>query len=397
MLTAATALTMAAALLAGLLAVALVRPPLRSPANDCLAGVFAALALSAASAVVGQGPDPGPWAYLFADVMWVLLAVALLSRYYAALLSEERIRANRIWIFVPFLLTTVVNVYINLGNDFNLYTIPRYVAAQLADYYVIEEALTIALAVGAIGYVARLLQRHGGHRDLAWARYTARFFGAAIAVWVLSYAFSHLLEVELMGVAWSAVLVVLSAVIYRGVLRYQLLSDRRLVRALLNEEAAGDPAPAAAPVEMETGAAVLGTVREYAGVSAEAYVHVEQEVAPESAHLSALDALLSERQRYRDPDLTRDALAEEIGISGSHLGRLLARAGRPTFPQLVTSHRVSAVKRVLADPQMAHLSIVAIGEECGFRSRSAFFNAFKTATGLTPSAYRKRRREAPDT
>ena len=44
---------------------------------------------------------------------------------------------------------------------------------------------------------------------------------------------------------------------------------------------------------------------------------------------------------------------------------------------------------MLADPAKKHYSILAVSEEVGFNSKSAFNTAFKKHANMTPSEFRK--------
>jgi AraC-like DNA-binding protein len=55
----------------------------------------------------------------------------------------------------------------------------------------------------------------------------------------------------------------------------------------------------------------------------------------------------------------------------------------------VNTYRVEEAKRKLVDPSRKHYSLLAIAEEVGFNSKSAFNTAFKKQTSMTPSEFRK--------
>ena len=50
---------------------------------------------------------------------------------------------------------------------------------------------------------------------------------------------------------------------------------------------------------------------------------------------------------------------------------------------------VAGAKKFLAEPKYNDYNIEAIGFECGFNSKSAFYMAFKKFTNATPSEFKK--------
>lgn len=345
----AALLTSTAATLAALLAMALANNRLRAPAAGWLA---AALACLTAAAVNAAGHSLG-WshpAYVVAgDIVWPALIPSLFLGYFAHLFDDRLTRhpARHAWA-IPFCLTALVNVYIDGSADLGLYRLPAALDGQvIGAYYTVESLGTILFAFGAAAYSRRVIERHGQHPAYAWATWLWRSYLAVLLAWAVGYAVSAWLDVELMSLVWVAILLFICGVVYEGVLAARL---RRHTARSPMPVAAGDP------------------------------------------HLRRFDECLAAKERYSDPDLSREDVAREVGISGSQLARLLSRAGRPPFTQLVAAYRVAEVKRRLDDPASAHLSLAAIAEECGFRSRSAFNQTFKRISGLTPSAYRERSR-----
>ena len=92
-------------------------------------------------------------------------------------------------------------------------------------------------------------------------------------------------------------------------------------------------------------------------------------------------------KRFLDPDLTMNSLSTELGVSVSHLSKLINSYSGYNFSDYVNSLRVEQAKRFLADPDFNHYTIVSIGLECGFNSRSTFYAAFKKFTLQTPTEY----------
>ena len=55
----------------------------------------------------------------------------------------------------------------------------------------------------------------------------------------------------------------------------------------------------------------------------------------------------------------------------------------------MNTYRVEEAKRQLLDDTKKHYSLLAIAEEVGFNSKSAFNAAFRKQTDMTPSDFRK--------
>lgn len=107
----------------------------------------------------------------------------------------------------------------------------------------------------------------------------------------------------------------------------------------------------------------------------------------QAATLAALDALVEAEHPHLDPDLTLGSLARQVGVTDKVLSGAL-NAARGGYAELVNGLRVDEARRRLRDPAHAPLSVLAVGLDAGFASKSTFNRVFKERTGQTPSAYR---------
>lgn len=85
-------------------------------------------------------------------------------------------------------------------------------------------------------------------------------------------------------------------------------------------------------------------------------------------------------------DLTLDGLAQQVGFSPHHFGRLFRQATGESPHQFVLRERLARARRLL-EAKEVRLAQVAV--ECGFADQSSFTRAFKRVLGVTPSAYRR--------
>jgi AraC-like DNA-binding protein len=94
---------------------------------------------------------------------------------------------------------------------------------------------------------------------------------------------------------------------------------------------------------------------------------------------------LMENQRpWAEPDLTLPQLAQRLGIHPNVLSRVINTGCGQNFNDFVNSYRVAEARRMLADPQFAHYSLLGVALASGFNSKSTFNRAFKKLTEQVP-------------
>jgi len=93
---------------------------------------------------------------------------------------------------------------------------------------------------------------------------------------------------------------------------------------------------------------------------------------------------------HRTLDLSLAQLAAAAGVPMHHASQAISEIGGASYYDLITGRRVADAQTRLLDPANAAVAVDALGMEAGFRSRSAFYAAFKAATGATPAEFRRR-------
>ena len=99
------------------------------------------------------------------------------------------------------------------------------------------------------------------------------------------------------------------------------------------------------------------------------------------------DYLIS-KQKFLDPNLSMDLLAQELRMSSSHFSKIVNSYSDYNFSDYINSFRVEQAKKLLANDDFDKYTNVAIGLECGFNSKSTFYSAFKKFTSQTPTQFR---------
>ncbi|GAB2668067.1 hypothetical protein GCM10027036_22040 [Flavihumibacter cheonanensis] len=99
--------------------------------------------------------------------------------------------------------------------------------------------------------------------------------------------------------------------------------------------------------------------------------------------------VLEKQKLYTEPELTLLELADQLKFPPYQVSQSLNECLGKSFYDLVNGYRVKEAKRLLNDPEKSNLTVLSIGFEAGFNSKTTFNSVFKQKTGMTPTAYRK--------
>lgn len=103
-----------------------------------------------------------------------------------------------------------------------------------------------------------------------------------------------------------------------------------------------------------------------------------------------LERTMAQERAYRDEGLSVSTLATRLAVPEYRLRRLInQRLGHRNFNAFVNGYRLAEASTALADPKRRELPVLSIALEAGFQSIGPFNRAFKAATGLTPTEFRR--------
>lgn len=92
---------------------------------------------------------------------------------------------------------------------------------------------------------------------------------------------------------------------------------------------------------------------------------------------------------YLKEDVSLKDLSSLMEANPNYISKTINAGAGMNFNEFVNTYRIDESKERLLNQAYKHLTIEAIGKSVGFRSKSAFYNAFKKYTDLTPSQYVK--------
>lgn len=95
---------------------------------------------------------------------------------------------------------------------------------------------------------------------------------------------------------------------------------------------------------------------------------------------------------YIKCDLKLEDLAMALSVNRQTLSQLLNKHYSQGFTQFLREYRISEAKKLI--DLRPELSMEGVGSEAGFRSNSAFYEAFKKIENCTPAEYKKELKKA---
>ena len=102
-----------------------------------------------------------------------------------------------------------------------------------------------------------------------------------------------------------------------------------------------------------------------------------------------LEELFENGEIYTKKDLTLNSTAYALKTNTSYISGIINQDYDCNFNQFVNQYRVKKACEFLSDRKKDVYTIESLGDSVGFKSKSAFYHAFKEITGVNPSTFRK--------
>ena len=98
---------------------------------------------------------------------------------------------------------------------------------------------------------------------------------------------------------------------------------------------------------------------------------------------------LQKKEVFTQPELSLQKLAVDLNLSPKYVSYLINKEWGVNFKSYLNTLRIEYVIAALATDLPKRQTLLSIGLEAGFNSKSSFNASFKAITGLSPSAYLK--------
>ncbi len=300
--------------------------------------------------------------------------VLILPMFYAFLIFYLRIEKKR----VPYLrLTVVIFILELLVRSAVLMLVKEGMLEEriIPMYNAIEDAITLLYSLFIFKKAIQLIFRSPelypailAFDDLKWVKRFMKWGALIFLLWSIAVLLNIFSDTIKAPYSYYPLRIASSVLIYwigyQAFFRYVVLKDRIVLRKEIRD------------TEKEQG--LLKKENQ-----------LPQKEDRQAVEYQKIHSYIVDKQRYFDPGLSLEKLSDELGISTGKLSSLINQFSACNFSDYVNGLRVQDAKKLLENPDFEKYTMVSIGLECGFNSKSTFYSAFKKFTGKTPTEYQK--------
>ncbi len=298
-------------------------------------------------------------------VPWGNAIPALLYLYVVSFLDPQRqIARNEKLLFIPFLFSLAISIFYKLIKWLELNEeLLSGVMLYMETYDELISALFhIIIIVVLLVKIKNYKRAHGDFKydhiklHLNWLRNTLIIFLVLIPMWVSLTGLYMLYPGQISFYPlWIAMALLIYWLGHIGIYKYGIVEQRKQIRSK--------------QLIIEKSIQIKGKTK---------HIIIER-----------LRTFLDDERRFLDADLNLEKTAQALEISQGHLSKIINTELGTGFKDYINSLRVEEAKSYLLDSDFSNYTLVAIGLEAGFNSKSAFNASFKRITGETPSQYKK--------
>ncbi len=289
--------------------------------------------------------------FLYGPIMWL---------YLRSIYEGRPLKKQDWWLFVPFVLCTLVFVPSYMADTATKQAILIGKASFPADMWLIRIQFW-ARMVWALGFalwnLAYILRQPRVGDTARWARWLTGFY----IVFVLAYiSYFVLIQFSFFNTSWDYhISAVMTAMIY--LIAYSGYAQPAVFEGFHWNE------PSAPTKYRNSG------------------------LTPEASRslLQNLQLLMREERIYHDPDISLDKLAARLSASKHHVSQVINEQLGTSFFEYVNQLRIEEAKTWLAETTRSDFHVIEIAYSVGFNNKVSFNAAFKKATGMTPTEFRR--------
>ncbi|MFC0425440.1 helix-turn-helix domain-containing protein [Chryseobacterium scophthalmum] len=278
--------------------------------------------------------------------------------------------------YIPFVYSSTFTITYHLNDILGIYKITD------SDIFIINILRLIQLLFAFIiilfpPFYSYFMIRHlKDPHEKNWVLTLLTALYLVLSTWLITYMAGFFFEVDIsstMSVLALCATFIIHWTAYIGIYKYKLAKNKDAVYNFLNNDLAIiHPNLQVADITQEN-----STVEAY-----------KESITVDNLYFQKLELLCKEQHIYTDSTLNREKVAEKLGISAGYVSQIVNTITGDNFANYINNYRVEAVKEMISDPEYENYTLLTMGLESGFTSKTTFYKAFKKVTDQTPNEYK---------
>lgn len=313
------------------------------------------------------------------DIEWIFLLPVFIFLFIINRIEDIVKNRQRTYLyFIPFAYSSIVSITYDLSNVAGLYKIPDSSIFLVNILRLIQLLFAFIIILFLPLYSYFMIRHLKDSQEKKWVIILLTTLYLLLSTWLITYMAGLFFEIDISstmsGLALSATFII-HWTAYIGIYKYKLAKNKDAVYNFLNNDLA--------IIHPNLQAAENSITQE--NITAEAY---KEYITADNLYFQKLEILCKDQHIYTDSTLNREKVAEKLGISAGYVSQIVNTITGDNFAHYINQYRVEAVKKMISDPEYENYTLLTMGLESGFTSKTTFYNAFKKVTGQTPNEYK---------
>jgi len=109
--------------------------------------------------------------------------------------------------------------------------------------------------------------------------------------------------------------------------------------------------------------------------------------------IESIDNYVKTNQYFLDENASLKDLSIKLNTSLNYISQAINSSKKMNFNEYINWYRIEEAKHRLLNDRYTHLSVLGVGNSVGFKSKSAFYNAFKKHAQTSPASFVNQQKE----
>jgi AraC-like DNA-binding protein len=305
-------------------------------------------------------------------IPWILLVLPYYYFFVSYFLGKKVSFQKKAILKLPFVISLIIHAVLSIDAVLlgNLLETPN---AFTKVFYIGEEYVAALFTFGVIYKVFRLLKKyekqpsvyslHTLRTKTGWLR-KILYLGILIcSIWLILVFYNHINAQNFFSndgkyFLWGTTSILIYWMGYLGIYHNGIFRQRKIIRDTILSEI------------KDTSTSLKSKLS--------------------SSKFEEIDSYIKNEKLFLDPNLSLASLEDDLKLSEGYISQLINNFSGGNFSSYINNLRIEQSKRFLQNNEYEKYTIVSIALESGFNSKSAFYLAFKKATGISPTEYKKK-------